>query len=84
MDDAAVMYLLWSRGTFFLAHCPEAPGNRGTLVSHTSTFPKTLDWIQLRGILRVSNNFFLVHAFVYSGADGNFIDENLYELMASS
>lgn len=34
----------------FLDHCPEVPGNRGMLVSPTSTSSKTLDQIQLRGV----------------------------------
>lgn len=60
----------------FLACCPEVPGNRGTLMSHTLTSPSTVDWIPLRGVLCVANDSLPVHAFVDSGADRNFIDEN--------
>lgn len=55
---------------------PEFLWESRTLVSHTSTTPTALNKIQLQGVLCLSGDSFPIHAFVDSGADGNFIYEN--------
>lgn len=46
-------------------------------MNHTSTTSRPKDRIQLQGRLLWAKDSILINALVDSGADGNFVDQNL-------